>query len=224
MSASERAKALRNLSNVYTGLKNLLPESTPSEKLKLFFYAQQDAGPLLNQSGYKSDEKMTSLMKRLIEEKEDQEKVLDELINYTLEEAKKLESTGGSRKLSRSKNKQMSSVPKSSAVVVPTSGGEAKPAEAAAVTKMAGGGLILSPLPLSGGKKKGSRKTKRLSKKVLRMFKKGSRGKLMKLMKGGEEAEEVVAMEGESETGAGRKRRGSRKGGKKTARRHSFLY
>jgi len=45
----------------------------------------------------------------------------------------------------------------------------------------------------------------------------------MKLMKGGEEAEEVVAMEGESETGAGRKRRGSRKGGKKT-RRHSFLY
>ena len=67
-----------------------------------------------------------------------------------------------------------------SAVVVPNSqGGSAD--QAAAVTPMKGG-MVLSPLPLSGG---GRRKTKKLSKKVLNMFKKGSRSKLMKLMKGG---------------------------------------
>jgi hypothetical protein len=121
----------------------------------------------------------------------------------------------------------MSSV-KSSAVVVPTAGGEAKPAEAAAVTKMAGGGLILSPLPLSGGKKRGSRKTKRLSKKVLKMFRKGSAKKLAKLLKGGvDDTEGVMTTEGESAPesteGASRKRRGSRKGSRKT-RRHGLLY
>ena len=109
------------------------------------------------------------------------------------------------------------SAPKSSAVVVPAVGGEAAPAEAAAVTKMSGGGLVLSPLPLSGGR----RKTRRISKKVLRMFKKGSKAKLMKLMKGGQEAEEVVTSEMKGAEMGGRKksRRGSRK-----SRRHAMLY
>jgi hypothetical protein len=74
-------------------------------------------------------------------------------------------------------NIKMSETP--SAVVVPNSqNGSAN--EAAAVTPMKGG-MVLSPLPLSGGR----RKTKKLSKKVLNMFKKGSRSKLMKMMKGG---------------------------------------
>lgn len=108
----------------------------------------------------------------------------------------------------------------SSAVVVPTKEGTPQPAQAAAVTKMSGGGLLLSPLPLGGGKR---RKTKRLSKKVLRMFKKGSRSKLMKLMKGGEEATGVVTgSTGQSEGAAsgGRRKRGT----KRRSRRHAMLY
>jgi hypothetical protein len=73
-------------------------------------------------------------------------------------------------------NIKMSETP--SAVVVPNSA-NGSASQAAAVTPMKGG-MVLSPLPLSGG-----RKTKKLSKKVLNMFKKGSRGKLMKMMKGG---------------------------------------
>lgn len=111
------------------------------------------------------------------------------------------------------------STPTSSSVVVPTAHGSPQPSEAAAVTKMAGGGLILSPLPLSGGRKRGSRKTRRLSKKVLKMFKKGSKGKLMKLMKGGQEAEEVVAEEAAPAPMGGKKRRTARK-----SRRHAMLY
>jgi hypothetical protein len=91
---------------------------------------------------------------------------------------------------------------------------------------MAGGGLILSPLPLSGGRR-GSRKTKKVPKKVLKLFKKGSAKTLKKLMKGGEEAEAVVTGEtGESDMeGARRRRRGSRKGSRKgKSRRHGFLY
>lgn len=118
----------------------------------------------------------------------------------------------------------MSAAPKSSAVVMPTKGGEAVPGEAAAVTKMAGGGLVLSPLPLSGGRKR--RGTKRLSKKVLKMFKKGSAKKLSKLLKGGQEGEDAVtAPETPEPTEGARRRRGSRKtkrGSRKS--RHSFLY
>lgn len=113
------------------------------------------------------------------------------------------------------------SAPKSSAVVMPTKGGEAMPEQAAAVTKMAGGGLVLSPLPLSGGRK---RKTKRISKKVLKMFKKGSAKKLQKLMKGGDEAEEVMATESQAAPVEGARRK-TRRGGKKSRKtRHSFLY
>jgi hypothetical protein len=115
------------------------------------------------------------------------------------------------------------SAPKSSAVVMPTKGGEAMPAEAAALTKMAGGGLVLSPLPLSGGRKR--RGTKRLSKKVLKMFKKGSAKKLVKMLKGGQEAEEAVAAPEASEAteGARRRKGGKTKRGSRKSR-HSFLY
>lgn len=75
----------------------------------------------------------------------------------------------------------MSDSTKPSSVVVPTTNGQPEPSQAAGVTKMKGG-MVLAPLPLTGG-----RKTKKLSKKVLNMFKKGSRGKLMKMMKGGNE-------------------------------------
>ncbi len=108
---------------------------------------------------------------------------------------------------------------KSSAIVMPTKGGEAQPDEAAAVTKMAGGGLVLSPLPLSGGRR--HRKTKRLSKKVLKMFKKGSAKRLQKLLKGGQGAEDLVVDEPATE-GAARRRRGTRRASK--SRRHAFLY
>ena len=112
---------------------------------------------------------------------------------------------------------------------MPMKGGVPQPADAAAVTEMKGGALLLSPLPLKGGRK-GSRKTKKVPKKVLKMFKKGSAKTLRRLMKGGEEAEAVVsgepvaAPEAEETTGASRKRKGSRKGSKKAASRHGFLY
>ena len=113
----------------------------------------------------------------------------------------------------------MSAPVDSSAVVVPTQAGAPQPAQAAAVTKMNGGGLLLSPLPLGGGKR---RKTKRLSKKVLRMFKKGSRSKLMKLMKGGQEATGVVT--GSQVQSEGAASGGRRKRTKRHSRRHAMLY
>ena len=109
---------------------------------------------------------------------------------------------------------------KSSAVVMPMKGGAPQPAEATAVTEMKGGALILSPLPLGGGKRgrKGSRKTKKVPKKVLKMFKKGSAKTLKKLMKGGEEAEGVVAAPEVAPEATGASRRRSR------SRKHGLLY
>jgi len=109
---------------------------------------------------------------------------------------------------------------KSSAVVMPMKGGAAQPADAAAVTEMKGGALVLSPLPLKGGK----RKTKKVPKKILKMFRKGSAKTLRRLMKGGQGAEEVVATEEtapESETMGGRKTRKGKKGSRK---HRGFLY
>ena len=87
------------------------------------------------------------------------------------------------------------------------------PGQAAGVVPMKGG-MMLSPLPLGGGKRRG---TKRLSKKMLKMMKKMTPKQLKKLMKGGEG--EVVTEEGTGGVG-GRKRRGSRK----TKRRSGLLY
>lgn len=104
------------------------------------------------------------------------------------------------------------SAAKSTAVVVPTKGGAPQPADAAAVTEMKGGALVLSPLPLKGGRK--TRKTKKVPKKILKMFKKGSAKTLKRLMKGGQEAEAVVAET--EETMGGRKR--------KSRKHRGFLY
>lgn len=102
-----------------------------------------------------------------------------------------------------------------SAVVMPTTDGVPKPDEAATATKMAGGGLVLSPLPLAGGKR---RKSRRVSKKVMAMVKKMGAAKLAKLMKGGEEAEEAMAAApaAAEPTEGARRRRKTRKASKKS--------
>jgi len=108
----------------------------------------------------------------------------------------------------------------SSAVVVPTdSKGSLQPAQAAAVTGMKGGAVAVTAMPLTGGK----RKTKKVPKKILKLFKKGSAKKLRKMMKGGEAAMEEVAADSAAEEGAGRRRK-TRRGSRKSRRGHSFLY
>jgi hypothetical protein len=101
---------------------------------------------------------------------------------------------------------------KTAAIVVPTKGGEPLTGDAVEVKPMAGGGLALSPASITGGR----RKSRRMTKKMLKMIKGMSKAKLAKLMKGGE------GMEGEGAEVGGRKRKG-----KKTARksrRHGLLY
>ena len=90
-------------------------------------------------------------------------------------------------------------------VVVPTQGGEAQPGSAVAATPMKGG-MMLSPLPLGGGK----RRTKKLSKKMLKMMKKMTPKQLKKLMKGGEEQAPVIE--------------GARRRSRRTKRRSGLLY
>jgi len=101
-----------------------------------------------------------------------------------------------------------------SAVVVPTADGKPVPGGAASATPMKGG-MILSPLPLGGGK----RRSKKLSKKVLKMMKKMTPKQLKKLMKGGEgEGAEGAPAPGPV---------GARRRGRKTARksrRSGLLY
>lgn len=106
-------------------------------------------------------------------------------------------------------------------VVMPTKGGAPQPSEAVAAVPLKGGALALSPLPLGGGKRKTKRK---IPKRVLKLFKKGSTNKLRKLMKGGVDQKEVVmGGVGEGEGLEGARRRRSRRGSRKT-RRHGFLY
>jgi hypothetical protein len=99
-----------------------------------------------------------------------------------------------------------------SGVVVPTAGGVPQPGSAMAATPMKGG-MMLSPLPLGGGK----RKTRKLSKKMLKMMKKMTPKQLKKLMKGGEGEEAVAAAPAET-TGARRRKT------RKTKRRSGLLY
>ena len=105
-------------------------------------------------------------------------------------------------------------------VVVPAKGGEVQPGSAALATGMKGGGLVLTPLPLSGGRK--GRKTRRISKKVIKMLKNMPKKALKKLMKGGEgETVETTETAPTTETtGAGKKK--TRKN--KKSRKHSLLY
>ena len=106
-------------------------------------------------------------------------------------------------------------------VVMPTKDGSPQPSQAVAAVPLKGGAVALAPLPLGGGKRK--KNTKRVPKRILKLFKKGSTNKLKKLMKGGQDAKEVV-MGGEGEdTGVVGARRRSRRSSRKT-RRHGFLY
>ena len=79
---------------------------------------------------------------------------------------------------------------------------------AAKITPMAGGGGVISPLPLIVG---GKRRSRKLSKKVLKMLKKMGPAKVAKLVKkgGNTMSEDGTAM-------GGRRRRSGRK-----TRRHS---
>jgi hypothetical protein len=89
---------------------------------------------------------------------------------------------------------------------------------AATATPLKGGAIALSPLPLSGGRRR-SRKLSKKARKALKTLKK----------MGGDEIEEAVApvVAGAEEMPVeGARRRKSRKGSKKTRRssRRSFLY
>jgi hypothetical protein len=101
-------------------------------------------------------------------------------------------------------------------VIAPTKGGVPDMAAAAGVQKMAGG-MMLSPLPLAGGK----RKTRKVSKKVRAMIKKMTPKQLKKLMKGGEpvEGEGAEGAEGADQEGARRRRRSRRSSRKSRARK-----
>ena len=107
-------------------------------------------------------------------------------------------------------------MPDSTAVVVPTTpSGTPQPGGATAVTPLKGGAIALSPLPLGGGK----RKTKKVPKKILKLFKKGSAKKLRKIMKGGVDGMGVVASETAEEAGMdGARRRKTRRGSRKSRR------
>lgn len=101
------------------------------------------------------------------------------------------------------------------------------PAQAMAATPMKGG-MVLSPLPLGGGKR-GGKKTARMSKKMLKMLKKMSKTKLAKLMKGGEDAADAMVAPAEEKTeeapATGARRRGGKtRRGSRKSRRSGLLY
>jgi hypothetical protein len=87
---------------------------------------------------------------------------------------------------------------------------------AAQVSEMKGGAIALSPLPLSGGRKR------RMTKKMKKML------KTLKKLKGGEMEEAVEAAEEgiEAPVEGARRRRGSRKSrrGSRKGRRHAGLF
>lgn len=93
------------------------------------------------------------------------------------------------------------------AVAVPSSGSTS---DAVAATPIKGGAL-LSPLPLAGGRR---RKTRRMSKKAMKMLKKMTPKQIKKMLKGGEEPA-PVAEEAEME---GARRRRSRKASRRSRR------
>lgn len=112
------------------------------------------------------------------------------------------------------KTKQMSAP---TSVIAPTKGGVPDMAAAAGVQKMAGG-MMLSPLPLAGGK----RKTRKVSKKVRAMLKKMTPKQLKKMMKGGEAVEDASAAPSEAGEQEGARRRRSRRSSRKSRARKYF--
>ncbi len=113
------------------------------------------------------------------------------------------------------------STPQASAVVAPTTeGGKMDMANAAGVTKMSGGGYMLTPLPLNGGK----RRSRKISKKVLKQLKKMGAAKVTKMLKKGG-AEEMVAPEAAAPEETGGRRRKSRKTRRASRKsRRGFFY
>jgi hypothetical protein len=106
-----------------------------------------------------------------------------------------------------------------SAVVVPTEEGKPMMDQAAGVAKMSGGGLLLTPLPLGGGK----RRSRKISKKVLKQLKKMGSRKVMKMLKkGGAEDEMMTADAPEEPTEGASRRRKTRRGGRKHSRRSMY--
>lgn len=101
---------------------------------------------------------------------------------------------------------------KADAVMVPGSEGKPDMGSATGATKMSGGGLILTPLPLNGGKK--GKKTRKVSKKVLKMLKKMGSAKVAKLLKKKGGQEETVE---EEPMTAGRRK--TRRGGRRHSRK-----
>jgi hypothetical protein len=100
----------------------------------------------------------------------------------------------------------MPETPAPAAVVVPTKGSEAQPGSAVAATPMKGG-MMLSPMPLGGGK----RKTRKITKKMLRVLKKNP-----KIMK------KLASMKGGEDEGAPVE--GGKKKTRRTKRRSALLY
>ena len=116
----------------------------------------------------------------------------------------------------------MSAAKTASPVVVTPEG------DAAKATPIKGGGLMLSPLPLSGGRrrsKKGGRKSRKISKKALKAIKKIGGEEVVEAVEaamGGAEpvVAEEVAVGTEAVEGARRRRGGkSKKAGKKGGRK-----
>jgi hypothetical protein len=113
------------------------------------------------------------------------------------------------------------STPQASAVVAPTTeGGQMDMANAAGVTKMSGGGYMLTPMPLAGGK----RRSRKISKKVLKQLKKMGAAKVSKMLKKGGAEDMMTGTPAMEETGGRR-----RKSGRKTRRasrksRRGFFY
>ncbi len=111
----------------------------------------------------------------------------------------------------------MSAAKTASPVVVTPEG------DAAKATPIKGGGLVLSPLPLNGGKK-GSRKSRKISKKALKAIKKiGGEEVVEAVEKAVGGAEEPVAEEAAvaEEAVVAEATEGARRRSKKAGRRHS---
>ena len=90
--------------------------------------------------------------------------------------------------------------------------------QAAGVAKMSGGGLLLTPLPLGGGK----RRSRKISKKVLKQLKKMGSRKVMKMLKKGGAEDEMMTAEAPEEPTEGARRRKTRRGGRKGSRRSLY--
>lgn len=90
--------------------------------------------------------------------------------------------------------------------------------QAAGVAKMKGGAVVLTPLPLGGGK----RRSRKISKKVLKQLKKMGSAKVMKMLKKGGAEDEMMTAEAPAEPTEGARRRKTRRGGRKHSRRSMY--